>query len=229
MHSLFIWYNRNKQSKAKGLKISLLMIFSLSYKGVTITHASYFLWLPLIPNAKESVSLCFSPVYWGSGFFRNITVSLSSTDLRIFTKNPFDVSTFIEIVERYKVTNVNMPPSSLAVLLNSEEFLASNTKSLQSFNVIGSIVSKVLREKFEKYFPDKMMMVPYGMTEVLVSMTKPYEYKIEYAVGSVLFFNVQVKIIDENGKALEIGQHGEICAKPYFKFHVSSLKFLIKL
>ncbi|KAG5680303.1 hypothetical protein PVAND_009820 [Polypedilum vanderplanki] len=188
-------------------------------KGVTITHASYFLWLALTPNSKASVSLCFSPIYWGSGFFRNITAPLSSTNLRIFTKKPFDVSTFISIVEHYKVTNVNMPPSSLAVLLNSEEFLSSNTKSLQVFTILGSIVSKVLREKFSKIFPDKMMMVPYGMTEVLISMTKPNEYKQEYAVGSFLFFNVQVKIIDENGISLDNGKHGEICAKSSFKFH----------
>jgi acyl-coenzyme A synthetase/AMP-(fatty) acid ligase len=143
------------------------------------------------------------------------------SDLRVFTKKPFDTSTFMDIVERYQITNVNTPPSQISLLLNSEEFLSSNTQSLQTFMVVGSIFSKTMREKFEKHFPDKIVMIPYGMTETFVSMSKPSEYRIEFSVGSILFPNVQVKIVDDDGKTLDVGQRGEICAKSGFKFLVS--------
>lgn len=58
------------------------------------------------------------------------------------------------------------------------------------------------------------------MTETGVSTTKPGEYRIDGAVGSVIFPNTQVKIADDDGNALEKGKIGEICSKMSCKFLV---------
>jgi non-ribosomal peptide synthetase component E (peptide arylation enzyme) len=59
------------------------------------------------------------------------------------------------------------------------------------------------------------------MTEISISFSKSNEYKIDDSVGSTLFSNALVKIVDEDGNALEVGETGEICAKSGFKFMVS--------
>lgn len=172
-------------------------------------------------KSRTAVTVCFSPPYWGSGFFRLLTTSIATADVRIITKKSFSVDTFIELMERYKVTSVSMPPSQFAMLLNSEKFLSSNTESLETFVTVGSILSKNLREKFQKIFPNKNLMIPYSMSEISISITKPGEFKTEFSVGSIIFPGIQLKIVDDGGNALDNGMAGEICAKPFFKFLVS--------
>jgi acyl-CoA synthetase (AMP-forming)/AMP-acid ligase II len=86
---------------------------------------------------------------------------------------------------------------------------------------VGSILSNTLREDFYTTFPDRQLLISYGMTEILISITKPNESKIDYSVGSTIFPNTLVKIVDDDGNALDIGETGEICAKSCFKFMVS--------
>jgi len=86
---------------------------------------------------------------------------------------------------------------------------------------VGAIVTKALRKKFESIFPDRSLLIAYGMTEGGVCQTKEGEYKINGSVGSLLYPNNFVKIVDEEGNAVDIGEVGEICAKSYFKFLVS--------
>lgn len=161
-------------------------------------------------------------MYWSSGFFRNILTGITLFDVPIVTSKKFNVDNFIEICEKYKVTSITMPPSHLSVLLNSEKFLSTKIESLTTFMVGGAIISNSLRKKFEQYFPDKNMLVAYGMTETSAVISLPMEYKKKFAVGSMIFPNNLIKIVDEDGRNLDNGQSGEICVKMQFKFLVSS-------
>jgi acyl-CoA synthetase (AMP-forming)/AMP-acid ligase II len=197
-------------------------------KGVCTPQSGTISKLPLLAllSKGNTKTLCFSPLYWGSGFFPNVTIGFSSGDIRVITAKPFSVENFIQIVEKFKISNVIMPPRQLAALLYSEIFLSSNTDSLQKFIVGGAIVAKILRKKFEKRFPDKDLMITYGMTESAGVMSKPGEYKNDMAVGSLILSNLFIKIVDENGKAVDNGVQGEIHVKSTKKFMV---RILIKI
>lgn len=195
-------------------------------KGVCITHTSlltsFHLLLSSQPNTR---SLNFIPPIFGSGFIQNFDNSFTLSNITIFTSRSFTVENFIEIVQKYKITNVFMPPSQLAVLLDSEKFSSSNMDSLKHIKVGGSIASENMRRKFEKVFPNQDLTIVYGMTEVGVVITKPYEFRHKLSVGSSLLPNVAVKIVDDNGNVLNNREIGEICAKAQFKFIVSFSKF----
>lgn len=124
-------------------------------------------------------------------------------------------------MEEYKITNLILSPANLAYLLDSKKFLSSKNESLTDFLLIGAIVQNVLRTKFESIFPDRNMTIFYGMTEIGICFTTPGEYKVQGSVGSSINPGTQVKIIDDDGNALENGKVGEICGKNSYKFIVS--------
>jgi 4-coumarate--CoA ligase len=149
----------------------------------------------------------------------NLIPVLAANELRIIPEEkPFDPQDFLVTVEKYQITSATIPPSSLAYLLHYEDISSYNLASLKSILSAGSIVSKHLRDKFAEQFPDKQVSISYGMTEASISMTKPFEFKKEFSVGSMLFPNAHVKIVDDDGNKLGVGEKGEICVKLLFKF-----------
>lgn len=178
------------------------------------------LW-PSPPAVTETVSLAYSLVYWASGFFRNVRTGMDSSDLCIMTDKNFDVDNFIDICEKYQVTNVQIPPRILAVLLNSKKFCSSVPKSLKIFFIAGAILSQNLRKKFDVVCPDKILLIAYGSTEASGVFTKPGEYKKGLAVGSLILPNCWIKIVDDDGNNLDKKKEGEIFIKQTCKFLVS--------
>jgi acyl-coenzyme A synthetase/AMP-(fatty) acid ligase len=197
-----------------------------SPKGVCISHAQCIQWCTLLSDSSRTTkSFSYSPIYWVTGFMQNLLLPFTYKDTRIILNardDNFTIDHFIAMIEKYQLTSLTLPPTQLARLLNSEKFITSKIDCVQSFSIPGSISSEFLRKKFERMFPNKMLMVPYGMTEVSISITAPGEFKLNLAVGSMLYPNVQVKIVNESGVALNNGQQGEIYAKPFFKFLVSN-------
>ena len=74
-----------------------------------------------------------------------------------------------------------------------------------------------LRERFKKTFPNKPLLISYGKTEVFIAGMFPGEDNNGLKVGRT-FTNIQVKVVDEEGTALDLGELGEILVKPEFKF-----------
>lgn len=190
-------------------------------KGVILTHAQCLMWTPLLDLASSSASrsLGFSPFFWGSGFYPHMLLAFTRNKTCILTCQDFSIEALTDIVQKHKVTHLTAPPSQLTSILNSE-FVNSDHKCLKTINCTGSIVSESLRQKFLKHFPDKDMAITYGMTEVGVATTSPGDYKEKLAVGSIIFVNVSVKIVNENDQKLGIGEVGEIYALPPRKFRV---------
>ncbi|KAG5680306.1 hypothetical protein PVAND_009821 [Polypedilum vanderplanki] len=165
-------------------------------KGVCFSHSSVLSLISEFPKTTyTTVSYTTSPIYWATGFFPNITSVLLQNELRIvYEDKQVEIREIFEDIEKYGITSASITPTLLALILQDENIHKYNLKSLQSVTSGGSIVSKTLREKFAEIFPDKVMMVPYGLTEIFVSMTKPNEYKQEYAVGSLLSPHSEVKV-----------------------------------
>lgn len=190
-------------------------------KGVCVSHATCLRFdFKKMPPQPPSRPFTFSDAYWSSGFFLQLFITFYPNDIRVWSSEKFSVEKLIEIVEEQKITNFNLVPSTLAAMLASNEFLACNHESLKSFMVLGSFFSESLRKKFRKIFPDKLLMTSYGMTEIFVSRTKPGEAYNGISSGSIITPNIVIKIVDEEGKNLEVNEKGEIRVKTQFKFLV---------
>lgn len=192
-------------------------------KGVKITHATVLFWTALFfKPTPQTRSLNFSPIYWGTGFFPHILRAFDASEKNILINQAFSVETLSEIVEKHRVTNLTLPPMHLIAILNSNFPQSCNHESLKSFLCVGSIVSASLRQKFSEVFPDKMLTISYGLTEIMISTTKPDEFKENLSVGSIFLPNIEMKIVDDDEQRLGVNEVGELCVKSINKFQVSS-------
>lgn len=188
-----------------------------------MSHATLLCHIQHTHIAKnEARSLCFSPIVWSFGILSHLFAALKTNDTRIVTRDDFSIEKFTEIVRRHKPTELVLPPMNLTLILQSEFPKSIIHECLKTVLCMGSIVSEPLRKKFSQLFPEKDLIVLYGMTEVGVSKTAPGEYKDKLTVGSILFPNLTFKIIDENGQRLDENKVGEICVK-------SSISFLVRM
>jgi 4-coumarate--CoA ligase len=194
-------------------------------KGVKITHAHMLAWSNMYKHLPVSNSLIFSPIFWATGFYPHVLKAFKPNDMHIMSDKKFSVDALIEIVEKYQLTHLTVPPMQLIAILQSNFAQTCKHENLKTVICIGSLVSESLRKKFSETFPDKNLAIGYGMTEISVCMSGPGEFMKNLSVGSFFVSNIVMKIVDEYGQRLSVGEEGEICVKPNFKFFVSSSKF----
>ncbi len=193
-------------------------------KSVCASHASAisaFSLAALSSRPTPTTAILFSPLFWISGYLHHILVSFTQNETRIWTARKFCTETFVELVEKYQITKVFLAPYALNTLLKSHRFLASKNQSLQNFSIAGAILSEEARKLFDSLLPSRNLTISYGMTEAFATITKPFEYRQSLSVGSMIFPNISLKIIDDNGNAVANGKTGEICIRPSLKFLVS--------
>lgn len=189
-------------------------------KGVKVTHAQCLGFTAFPPNPQKTVSLCFSTIFWSSGFYPLVFSPFSLNETRIISSKGFSLELFTEIVEKYQVTDLLLVPMILITILQSKSATAKAQEILKSFTAVGSIVTESLRQKFSETLPDKDLRVAYGMTETGITMSAPGQYKDKLSVGSP-FPNFTLKVVDDFENKLGVNEVGEICVKSYFKFQVS--------
>lgn len=187
-------------------------------RGVCMPHTAVLQFASFnCKSIKEFISLNFSSIYWCTGLVGVYLAPFRSGETRISTIQPFNPELCIKLIEQYRVTVVVLPPVYLISLINSPATQKGDFSSIILFSCTGAVASESLREKFKTAFPDKPLLISYGTTEIFISAMHPGE-KIEGLRVGKTFTNIQVKIVDEEGNALDLGEVGEVCAKPEFKF-----------
>lgn len=187
-------------------------------KGVCMPHTAVLQFASMTcRNWKEFKSLNFSSIYWSTGLVGVYLAPFRQGETRISTLQPFSVNLCVRIVEQYRVTVLVLPPAFLASLINSVASRNGDFSSIILISCTGGVVSESLREKFKVAFPDKPLLISYGTTEIFIAAITPGESSAPLKVGKT-YTNIQVKIVDDEGNPLDLGEVGEIRAKPEFKF-----------
>lgn len=201
-------------------------------KNVCTSHAAAIGTLSIMSSfvvPSSSKSILFSPLYWVSSMLTHLAASFYEQKTRIWTARKFSIETFIEILEKYEITNVFLAPYALNTVLNSKQFLSSKNESLQKFFIGGAILSEESRKKFDRLLPNRNLTIGYGMTELAGTLSKGLEYRQGLSVGSIVLPNVSIKIIDDDGNTLDNGQTGEICLKSTLQFLVSTPDIYVRV
>ena len=191
-------------------------------KGVILAHTNIILIVQMMSVFQSMVSTCFSSIYWLSGYTSMMIAPFCKVETRIITKQVFNVKLFIEMVEKHKITFWLSAPAYVILLLQSKLLETANVDSLVLVAAAGSIISEQLRKNFKLKFPKKIFLSGYGMTECSVSMASIHDKFDGLKVGKITPNN-QLKVVDEAGNGLGIGETGEIYVKPLFKLMVSGL------
>lgn len=142
----------------------------------------------------------FSNLYWMSGVIV-LLVSTFQNCVRIIIKEPFSGKKLLEIIKERQLNTLFCTPAQLQLLL-LETFNHDDLKSMHAIHASGSIVHPSLISSFKV-----PVISAYGATEIG-----------GIALAGKLSLGVQVKIVDDNGKRMGVGETGEICVKPVIPF-----------
>lgn len=174
-----------------------------SPKSILVSHAylTYMLQNDYgLPNNVQSVALSFSSLYWISGIV-NLLMSTLNNNVRVVVGQPFTAPLLLEIIKTRKVGSLICPAAQLQ-LLRREKYEDSDLQSLRNICTGGAAVPESLAGEF----PVPVLNV-YGLTEVGV-----------VSVSGFLTCGMLLKIVDEDGKKLGVGERGEICLRPPVPF-----------
>lgn len=190
-------------------------------KGVCLSHANILSYLKMFAQPQAFRPLSFSAIYWSTGLVSTIIVAFRHQDTRIVTAQPFSVDLLVHIIKKHKVNFFQAAPYQLTLLIQSPEFDPRDFVGVQVFCVLGSIVSEHLRKEFREVFPRHPLLIAYGMSEscLSISATGPTD-KIDGLTVGRISPNIYVKVIGKDDEVLDVGEKGEILAKPEFKFMV---------
>lgn len=186
-------------------------------KGVCMTHAAILDSLERsFDISSSSVLLCFSTLYWLSGVIILLLGVLNSAT-RIITTDPFSPELLLHLIEKYKVTLLLNASHHLVLTVKSKDLERRNLSSVKIWFVGGSKVPLDACIQMNKYLPNGGINVAYGMSEFCGPIAVNIPYRETEAVGQIVSGG-QIKIVDEDGVRLGIGESGEVCVKTVYKF-----------
>jgi acyl-CoA synthetase (AMP-forming)/AMP-acid ligase II len=155
--------------------------------------------------ALHSGSLCFN------GAFLTLMPAfvLGST---FVLHHHFDPEAVIDTIARERVTHMFMVPSQIVALLGSPRFVAANVPSLRMLGAVGAPFHTEHREELVRRVPGVFHEL-YGLTEGFMTILDKDDYAAKpNSVGvPPPFFDM--RIVDENGKDVAVGEVGEIIGR----------------
>ena len=190
-------------------------------KGIAYTHGEIARRYPFLKATSQINGVAVGPIVrlmalppahaLGGSFFFLRLVSKST----IVCQDSFDARQFLNAVGRYRVTTTVLVPSMCEALLNEDDIGAYDLSSLRTIVVGGAFVSASLVQRFEAKFK-KRLVISYGLTEV-PGLTLGSS-KAKPGSAGRLPSAVAVRFVDAEGRALSLGEIGEI----QFKRHWAS-------
>jgi long-chain acyl-CoA synthetase len=183
-------------------------------KGIVHTHFIRAFYCTLFAStfrmSPESVVLHSGSVVF-NGAFVTLMPSMYLGATYVLQKS-FDARTFIETVERERVTHVMMVPSQIVALLSSPHFSAAALDSLEMIGTVGAPLHREHKEKLNSALPGRFYEL-YGLTEGFITVLDKNHYSSKPdSVGPPQPF-FDMRIINEQGKDAAPGEVGEIAGR----------------
>ncbi len=135
----------------------------------------------------------------------------------------FTPKAFMQAIDQYKVTSTLLVPTMLNMVMNDPDFKKYNVSSLERVTYGAAPMPLALLKRVIREFPGIQLMQGYGMTEASPSLTQltaehhvitgeeKQERRLLSAGKPVL--GVEVRVVDEEGKDVPVGQVGEVIAR----------------
>lgn len=189
-------------------------------KGAMLTHKNILsnleqcrAWMHPFLNEGQETSVIALPLYHIFALMVNLLVLSLYGSHSILVTNPRDTEPFIQLLKKTKSWSVFTGVNALfKLLLNQEEFKEIDFTNLKVCIAGGtSVESAVYKEWLEA--TGTALVEGYGLTEAspVVScniISEPSQGNCGYP-----FPSTEVRIVDPNGKTLDVGQEGELHIK----------------
>jgi len=186
-------------------------------KGVVVTHANILAnvdhlsyWMGY---HEGGVYLHAAPIFHIADFPAMFAApAFGARQVTIAKFNPQD---FCELVQRERVTHTVLVPTMLNLLTQMPEAKPYDLTSLQVLAYGGSPVAPELVRRTRKFLPNVKLLQCYGLSET--GFLSGLEDQ-EHVEGKLLSCGrpcpgIDLRIENETGKQVEVGQHGELVAR----------------
>jgi acyl-CoA synthetase (AMP-forming)/AMP-acid ligase II len=124
----------------------------------------------------------------------------------------FDPVSYIETIEREKVTHVMLVPAQIIAILNAPNFSSKALESLEMILSLGAPLLKEHKDELTQRLPGRFYEL-YGLTEGFVTVLDKEDYAAKPDSVGVPPPFFEMKILDESGREAPVGEVGEICGK----------------
>jgi fatty-acyl-CoA synthase len=191
-------------------------------KGVTLSHHNilnngYFIGIRLQYSEKDRVCIPV-PFYHCFGMVIGNICCVAHGACMVIPNDSFDPDITLKTVSDEKCTSLYGVPTMFIAELAVKDFDTYDFSSLRTGVMAGSVCPPEIMKKVENLMNIKEMSICYGMTETSpVSTQTLIGTSLEKQVSTVgtVQDHLEIKIIGENGKVLERGEHGELCTRGY--------------
>jgi acyl-CoA synthetase (AMP-forming)/AMP-acid ligase II len=183
-------------------------------KGIVHTHYVRAMYSTLFASAfrmtPESVVLHAGAIVFNGAFLDLMPWMLLGGT---YVLHPvFDAEAVIAEVRRRRVTHMVMVPSQIVALLGSPSFSGEALASLEMILSVGAPLHLAYKQRLSEALPGRFYEL-YGLTEGFVTILDRADAGRKMAsVGAPPPF-FEMRILDEDGHDLPVGQVGEICGR----------------
>ena len=186
-------------------------------KGIMHSHrirAMYALLLgPAWRMTPESVVLHTGAIVFNGAFVTLMPAfHLGATYI---LQRQFDAANMLATIAREKVTHIMVVPAQIIALLDSPDFDPAGLQSLQMILSLGAPLAQARKDQLNTLLPGRFHEL-YGLTEgFLTILDKTEAVRKSGSVGCPPVFS-EVRIVDEAGRDLPVGEAGEIVGRGPF-------------
>jgi len=189
-------------------------------KGVVRSHESHIAFY-LINGVdfgfnEHDVCLNIMPLCHINSTFFTFTFTYIGGTAYIHPARSFKAKEILEIIEREKITFISLIPTHYSLILNvPEEARTRDVSSIRKLLCSSAPVRKDTKLAIMEFFPGVELYEAYGSTEAgIVTILKPEDQMRK--LGSIGFESLGtdfVKILDEGGNEVGVGEIGELYSR----------------
>jgi acyl-CoA synthetase (AMP-forming)/AMP-acid ligase II len=189
-------------------------------KGVVRSHESHiaFYLINAVDFGFDEHDVCLNimPLCHINSTFYTFTFTYIGGSAYIHPARSFRAEEILEIIEREKITFISLIPTHYSLILNvSEEAKKRDVSSIRKLLCSSAPVRKDMKLAIMDFFPGVELYEAYGSTEAgIVTVLKPEDQMRK--LGSIGFEALGtdfVKILDEQGNEVSVGEIGELYSR----------------
>ncbi|XP_058452864.1 uncharacterized protein LOC131431270 [Malaya genurostris] len=178
-------------------------------KGICLSHSNKINSF-LMPIYRDYVYLAIGSIHWISVAFTH-DMAIFYDSVVVITRKPFSEDLFFDLIEKYRINGLNGPPVFAHALARHPRAKSADLSSLKLWGIGGYFVSDDIRDAVDALLPGGKSYTIYASTECALIAADLLQRK-RGAVGPVLS-NLEIKIVDDEGRSLGVGEQGELWIK----------------